>query len=561
MAAHYVPHHVSQADETPSLRHLLLPNGGVLLVCFVTVLINGWVFRFLPVDDSFISYRYAVNLARGDGLVYNVGERVEGYTNLLWVLLLSAGAWLGADPVRLGTVLGGLTSILAVFATYRLGRVVLTHRGAKDPEDRVLPAVPAMFLAISPALGVYGFCGLETPLFTSLIVLAASLALESGPGWRDDLLLSSMLFLATLTRPEGALVFIIVVLAAPGAGPLRQRFMRGLRRLALYIAPLAFYLLWKHLYYGAIVPNTAYAKLEPSARSMIVGFKYALNAYLEHGLLATGILVALSLAGALRRPGLRLVHALLIVYTLYVVAVGGDCFPFGRFILPVLPFYYIAVADGMKQAFAILRSRRGALATLALRPGGMGWALVLSAAIASASFAWRDSIVDPETNPLVRYVHAGKWLAEHASPDEVIASGAAGAIAYYSNLRCIDMLGLTDPHIARLGEPDPRGFTPGHTKAAPDYVLSRQPDYVFAPNVYYGPRPLTEKTALVSGAMRGENELMTMPEFRKNYRIENVLVQGKYLGFWRRVPFPSPAAPSWRSALSSAQGSPAAISR
>src|SRR5215475_11087437 len=38
-------------------------------------------------DDGFISFRYAANLVRGDGLVYNAGERVEGYTNLLWTLL------------------------------------------------------------------------------------------------------------------------------------------------------------------------------------------------------------------------------------------------------------------------------------------------------------------------------------------------------------------------------------------------------------------------------------------------------------------------------------------
>lgn len=330
------------------------------------------------------------------------------------------------------------------------------------------------------------------------------------------------------------------MLAAPGPGVLRQRFARVLRRSALYAVPLAAYLFWKLVYYGTLVPNTAYAKLEPGARSMIVGFQYTLNAYCEHGLLACGLLVALSLIGAVRRPVLRAVHALLIGYTLYVIAVGGDFFPFGRFILPILPFYYVAVADGMKRALAALRGRPRGLATFALRLGGAGWTLLLSVAIVSAAYAWRSFIVTPETNPLVRYIVAGKWLAEHAAPEEVIASGAAGAIAYYSNLHCIDMLGLTDPNIARLGKADTRGFTPGHTKAAPAYVLSQRPDYVFVPNVYYSPRPLTENT-LAYGAMRGEVELMSMPEFRENYRIENVSIGGKHLGFWRRVRSPAPS--------------------
>ena len=47
--------------------------------------------RFL-LDDAFISFRYARNLLEGNGLVWNPGERVEGYSNFLWVLEL-AGIW------------------------------------------------------------------------------------------------------------------------------------------------------------------------------------------------------------------------------------------------------------------------------------------------------------------------------------------------------------------------------------------------------------------------------------------------------------------------------------
>src|SRR4051812_8768436 len=40
------------------------------------------------IDDAYISFRYARNFAHGDGLVYNLGERVEGYTNFLWTVIL-----------------------------------------------------------------------------------------------------------------------------------------------------------------------------------------------------------------------------------------------------------------------------------------------------------------------------------------------------------------------------------------------------------------------------------------------------------------------------------------
>ncbi len=41
-------------------------------------------------DDAFISFRYARNLLEGQGLVFNLCEYVAGYSNLLWVLELSA---------------------------------------------------------------------------------------------------------------------------------------------------------------------------------------------------------------------------------------------------------------------------------------------------------------------------------------------------------------------------------------------------------------------------------------------------------------------------------------
>ena len=58
------------------------------------------------VDDAYISLRYAANWAGGRGLVFNPGERVEGYTNFLWVLIEAAAIRLGADPEAALTVAG-----------------------------------------------------------------------------------------------------------------------------------------------------------------------------------------------------------------------------------------------------------------------------------------------------------------------------------------------------------------------------------------------------------------------------------------------------------------------
>ena len=72
---------------------------------------NMWIVRKFTVDDAYISFRYARNLADGLGLVYNAGERIEGYTNFLWTVLLAGGIELGIDPHVTSKVLGGAAGL------------------------------------------------------------------------------------------------------------------------------------------------------------------------------------------------------------------------------------------------------------------------------------------------------------------------------------------------------------------------------------------------------------------------------------------------------------------
>ena len=93
----------------PVLRNL------ILAAAVAAVLATGlWWFHYMP-DDAYIGLRYARNLSVGEGLVFNPGERVEGYTNFLWVIILAAAAG-AAHPSRAGSedsephLLGGDTA-------------------------------------------------------------------------------------------------------------------------------------------------------------------------------------------------------------------------------------------------------------------------------------------------------------------------------------------------------------------------------------------------------------------------------------------------------------------
>ena len=115
-------------------------------------------------DDAFISFRYAANLVDGNGLVFNPGERVEGYTNFLWTVLLAAAMGLGANPV-LASVAGGMASAAALaWGGYRLAEETLDA-----PWLGLL--VPA-FVALDTGITLEGMQGLETVFYAALLTWA-----------------------------------------------------------------------------------------------------------------------------------------------------------------------------------------------------------------------------------------------------------------------------------------------------------------------------------------------------------------------------------------------------
>ena len=260
-------------------------------------------------DDAYISLRYAGNLARGLGLVYNAGERVEGFTNLLWTLLLALALRLGLDGEQVALI-GGVAafagSLLWLLRAHLRDRSALGSRGATVPLGLLL-------LALSPSVLDFATSGLETALFTFLLLMGISFTQEGRPG-RAGLLLA----LATTTRPDGALVAGIAALF------LLRRDWRGALRLGLgaglILLPVT---LVRWGYYGSLLPNTYFAK---SGGESWWGQGLV---YLQLQLKEQPWLLLLPLA--LRAAPLPAVAAL--AYGLYVVKVGGD-FMVGRLFVP-----------------------------------------------------------------------------------------------------------------------------------------------------------------------------------------------------------------------------------
>ena len=245
------------------------------------------------VDDAFISFRYARNLVDGNGLVFNVGERVEGYTNFLWVMLVAALMRITRlDAPVIGLWLCPFFLVSNLTVVYFVGRRLC---GPHAPRPYV--PIAALVLAFHGAFTSFGTTGMETMAASTFVVAGAgSLLVRSA---RLSALLPAIFFiLAALTRPDHGLFYACGGLAVLAIAFQRSSSQRGSHDeattttqlhiakaaipLLLYAVPFvayAIYVWWKVDYYGSLLPNTYYAKSADHAYYS-QGLTYAATFYL-----------------------------------------------------------------------------------------------------------------------------------------------------------------------------------------------------------------------------------------------------------------------------------------
>jgi arabinofuranosyltransferase len=321
-------------------------------------------------DDCFVSFRYARNLVRGLGLVYNAEERVEGFTNFLWTLIIAGGIRLNLDPVMFSTTLGIVFEALTICCYALLSWCLRSG----NPRISLLLPFTAIALALHRDFNAHATSGMETSMFTFLIAVSA-FAVLAGDSRRSMVAAGVSLTLAMMTRPDGVIflvaVFIYLVITR-----------RPLSWIVALLSPVVVlfvpYWIWRWQYYGFFFPNTFYAKsIDLPYYSQ--GLDYTLLYFRTYYIfLLIPVVGGVILRQRLRnnrhplgrlfgRPGPRpLLFAFLAVgmYTAFVIRIGGD-FMFARFFMATTPFMYIAaelLLDELKAGQGV----RGGLAVLIL---------------------------------------------------------------------------------------------------------------------------------------------------------------------------------------------------
>lgn len=514
------------------------------LLVFLLAIVSGLYYWGWSIDDPWIAYRYAGNLAAGNGLVFNVGERLESYTSLFIILILSVFIKSGIEPdlpCRLiGLLSHGATASLMIFFAAKFFKT-------RNP---FLLMSGAFLYAVNPSAALWSVGGLETNLH-SLILLAVFILFiseEARPrlSRRIHIRYSFLLmFILSLIRIEAPVIFVALIFYIIFKAALQRRFPEKseVAGVMLFIIPYAIYTLWRIIYFGELLPNTFYAKVTgEKAEQFKTGIKYTLGFIKYNGGMLYFLLIIAAADLLFRLKNIifvNFIHSakqareknektdfivkfrltcyfIIFWYLFFIIYSGGDWMPLYRFFVHILPIILLSlqealifVSDAIKQRITDKEMRK------------VLYGLIALAFLAEVSFLailnYRETRQIVERTILgtyhQQYFYVSDYIKKIAHQGDLLAGEEAGIIPYETKLPFIDMIGLLDKHISHKS-----GKL--HYKTDSEYVLSLKPRFILihadiksSPDNFIGTYPTGQ-------------DMFANPEFLSSYKLIKTFIRG-----------------------------------
>jgi arabinofuranosyltransferase len=510
----------------------------------------------LGIDDAYIFFVYAENFANGDGMVYNVGsERVEGFSSMLWMLLLSVFFWAGLDSY---TGLFVLTSLFAAGSLWAVLDVVeyrlrARESGARLLHSRSVPLVLIVLLAwlfASPGWFVWNVASLmDLAVWGCLLCLTVRkfvlLAHSPANEIRDLTGISLLLAMMLLARPEamGWSLFFITALVA-------LLVWKGIRLFPLVILPvmaccgtLAALIAFRLFYFGYPLPNTYYAKVGGDfAYNISEGAGYIGGFLRASGFISLAVIgAAVVIVGMLPRIYrsyrskdrsadesmlvMFFLAAVLITAVVFAILVGGDHFGGFRIMQPIYPVAVLFAFYCWEARNLASNSKQVKRVSLFVAPAYVLAAFLLTAfPIGGAWYSIEHTYLDQEFDVAEEGLATATALTNivnSAGLKELPSVGVTGAggFKYGWSGQVVDLLGLN--FVAMAHSAGDRKGEKGHSafdvdifyRNAPDIMLPHQLGW---PRVFKGCAELVDGESFQSKVLDG---LPVTPEFLSRYKL------------------------------------------
>ncbi len=431
------------------------------IILLVSLVLCGLALILMPswtVDDAYIAYRYGKNLYFSGELNWNPGDPpVEGYSGVLLALIAAA----------LHSLTDNIVPFIRLLSLYcLLGSAIFIYILARRFNvSRVISSITVLLFCLAPMLYVHVFSGLETLLFTYLIISTIYQVvrlMDKGWPWLGSLLLIPSFTLLSLCRPEGMLfsgIALGILIFGPKIGAWKVAKLKLLVIIGIVLTINGLYLLWKWDYYGSILPNTYYAKAYQGLFNpeSIKDFLRFIAYYLAIPLLAA---LATYMAGTKQEQKIDQKRAFffgtIFVFLGLVVLSYGKSHLFmnyaSRFFFPYYAPLLLVLAILGNEGWRVIQESRQDNPLVYKRILKMGTVLaVIQLGIMATKFnSERQFVLNMDSIMEEEYLPAANILQSTLLPGSTIISYMdAGAISYHSDLKCIDFGRLNDTYLAR----------------------------------------------------------------------------------------------------------------
>jgi len=402
------------------------------------------------IDDAFITFRYAKNLCSHQQMVFNVGEiPVEGYSNFLWVLLMTISFPLNIDPIVFSKISGMIFCHLSIIILYKLA--FLLNKSEKFSNYVIV------FYVLTPNVALWSVGGLETSLFSLLLLISVYLFIIDISKRKNNPIKISPLFfvLLSLTRHEGLIVFgltcafFMYILFKNKEFSKIQKLYQLLYFTVFFVIFYAPYFFWRVFYYNNILPHTFSAKQGVFSPDLFIGHIFF---YIPLILLLLPVFLLIG-GNFLKNSKFRfknekkLYLVLLILILSIPLLLITSWMPGFRFAVPIISLIYLllpkslnflTILDRNYRKDADLRKNIKIFTILAICVSNTLLGINFYPFVNVYGTGLRDCNIT-----------LGEWINDNSSNNASLAVWDVGALGFYSNIRIIDIYpySLQDLHV------------------------------------------------------------------------------------------------------------------
>ncbi len=402
----------------------------------------------VPLDDTWIHFRFAENFAHGHFFEYNIGEPVPGTTSPFWVIILSI-------PFLISSKLTLFFALLVASIFYFLTSIEIYRLSKKLGFKENYALLISVLTLLAGRLAWSSLSGMEITLFCYLTVIIVKNNINEWENKKINIVTGLLLGLAVITRPEAyllALIYYALTLILMGK-TIKKNIFHFVLSVLVFLAVIIPYPIFSYAVTGKLLPSTfegqsAGLRFLPDTTFLIETGKlfFKDNVLILILWMISAVYFIISLIRRKIDKRFILIYLWVILLPLISAFVAPNWRHHGRYLIPLIPFINIVSIDILQKFINVLEEKGTKLFRFAGK--AIPFILILFSlnytVIFCLTLGWNVDNINSQQ------VKIACWINKNLPDETSLGTNDIGAITYITKKKVIDMAGLVTPVVFKF---------------------------------------------------------------------------------------------------------------